>query len=565
MKKYLPYIIAVLLIVFSNKSFSQNTEEFETIDSTGKPVDVEDYNKYRLPSISIGVGFLSFNGDLHPLEQNIRSLSSFNYAANISVEQRIKNFIGVGLNFLYGTVTAKDHQVELEHRNFQSTIMQGDFNIYFHFDNNVIIKKSSRFAPYIYVGIGYTMFDSKTDLLNDKSVAYNYWTDGTIRDHYQDLENPQIGNVIKRDYKYETSLDTIAGYKNNAISFPIGIGVKFKLSDIVETNLSASYYFTNSDNIDGTKGYNSKSGLINSKMDGFLYSSASIKFNLGGKSSVKKKTIPETEILPIDTIPLLLADTVKVIDTLSLQFALNEMDSLSPEYIDRLAEEGGKDGKKVIEDLESLEKNGGKQPYVNKIDRKYKYKVQIASLNNDQKREYFIKNFNISEDNLVVDYYEGSYKYSVGFDDLEDAKAFNKDFKQKSGLGSFVVTYKPDDNREILPSGLFKLQPDGVSIQPQQNMQVELEPDNVLYKVQIGSSAKKEAKDYYVKKYGVTDQIFVERYRGAYKYFIGEFTTYKGAKQYCMKLRDMGIDAFVISYNNNRRITVKDAIKVTVE
>lgn len=565
MKKYLLYI-AFLIPFFglvNLNAIAQNTEEFETIDETGKPVDVEEYDRYRLPSISLGVGFLSFNGDLRPMEQNLRSLSSFNTAVNFSIDKRIKSFLGFGINAMYGQVTVKDYQIELERRNFKSTVMQGDFNVYFHFDNDFIIKKSSKFAPYIFFGIGYTMFDSKSDFLDANGDMYHYWTDGTIRDSYQDLENPQIGNVVARDYNYETSLDTMQGYKNNAISFPVGIGFKFKMSAIVETNLTASYYFTNTDYMDGYKGYNSKSGLINSKMDGFLYTAATIKFNLGGKSAVKKKTIPEDKILPIDSDPFLLADTVRVIDTLSLNLTLTDGDELSPENQERLAQEQAKRERAEGEQTElSDAQRDGKTPYVNQIDRKYKYKVQIASLNNDKKKEYFIKNFNINPDNLVVDYFEGNYKYSVGFDDVEDARAFNKQFKQQSGLGSFIVTYDPADNREILPSGLFKA-PGEVGYRSADP--VNAEPDNVLYRVQIGSSAKKEAKDYYVKKYGVTEDIQVERYQGAYKYFVGEFTTYKGAKEYANKLRDMGIDAFVISYNNNRRITVKNAIKITAE
>ena len=52
--------------------------------------------------------------------------------------------------------------------------MQGDFNIYIHLDNDFIINKSSRIAPYLKAGIGFFNFDPMGDLRDKDNKYYHY-------------------------------------------------------------------------------------------------------------------------------------------------------------------------------------------------------------------------------------------------------------------------------------------------------------------------------------------------------------------------------------------------------
>ena len=50
------------------------------------------------------------------------------------------------------------------------------------------------------------------------------------------------------DNEYETHLT-----KGNAISFPIGFGIKYKINERFMFNLNGNYHITNTDNIDGNE------------------------------------------------------------------------------------------------------------------------------------------------------------------------------------------------------------------------------------------------------------------------------------------------------------------------
>ncbi|MBL7883939.1 MAG: hypothetical protein JNL69_07700, partial [Bacteroidia bacterium] len=133
----------------------------------------------QLPSVALGVGILSFNGDVG----NGVSLSSFSRIRggySLTVEQRIGKIIGVSVNGIYGKL-ADSERSKTNNVNFQSQIIQADLNLTIHLDNDFLFKRNSVFAPYLFVGFGYLKFDSYGDLKDKNGVMYNYWSDGTIR------------------------------------------------------------------------------------------------------------------------------------------------------------------------------------------------------------------------------------------------------------------------------------------------------------------------------------------------------------------------------------------------
>jgi len=172
--------------------------------------------------------------------------------------------------------------------NFQSTIMQGEFNVMIYLDNNLIINRASRFSPYLFGGVGYMMFDPKTNLTNEDGKGYYYWDDGTIRTEAKD-ENT-IGNITPGtpeynlttiDDSYETSVDKSLDAEQktitkSALTFPIGVGLRYKLSNNFDVCASGTYYMTMTDYLDGVKGSRGVSGN-----DAFIYTSLSFAWNIG--------------------------------------------------------------------------------------------------------------------------------------------------------------------------------------------------------------------------------------------------------------------------------------------
>ncbi len=232
----------------------------------------------QLPSIAIGMGVLSFDGDIGN-GIGVSSLSKVKLGYHLAVEQRIGSFLGVSIRGLYGKL-ADNENTSTRNLNFQSQIIQGDLNVVFHFDNGFIMKKDIEFAPYVSVGIGYLKFDPYGDLKDKSGTPYVYWNDGTI--HNLPQNDPNVGNAITlhRDYTYETQLkDSMNKYTRGTLSIPVGVGFKFNLTRHLDFNLGGTYYITMTDWIDNYK----KGGN-----DKYLYVNASLQYTFKPRLEEKK-------------------------------------------------------------------------------------------------------------------------------------------------------------------------------------------------------------------------------------------------------------------------------------
>jgi len=247
-------LLIIIVLVAKAITFGQSSNTASVVTHSTEPDSA--YNKYKLPLVSGGIGIMTFFGDIGMYDSKITHVGKLNSGFTFAVEQRVKNAFGVSLNIAKGVLTEVDNRWD-RHLNFQTDILQGNLAFNFHFDNGFIINKTSRFAPYITVGIGYMKFDSKGDLRDKNGVLYHYWPDGTIRDQNFDWENPQNGNIIVRDYKFETELDSLHLYKHKCLTVPIGGGINFKFSDRLETNVSSMLFFTKTDAIDNLTYQNS--------------------------------------------------------------------------------------------------------------------------------------------------------------------------------------------------------------------------------------------------------------------------------------------------------------------
>jgi len=240
----------------------------------------------QMPSVALGAGVLSFNGDIGT-GVDLSSFSRIRAGYFLTVEQRIGKFIGVSLTGLYGKLSDSERTKD-RNLNFQSKIIQGDLNLLFHFDNDLILKRNSTFAPYIFSGIGYLKFDPYGDLKDKNGLSYNYLSNGTIVD--------TGGTLIQRDYTYETQLtDSASNYKRSTLTVPIGVGFKLKISDKIDINLGATYYIAFSDYID-----NIKMG----KNDNYIYANFSLQYNFGkpyDDSDPIYKTVDFSSLDKLDT------------------------------------------------------------------------------------------------------------------------------------------------------------------------------------------------------------------------------------------------------------------------
>jgi len=225
----------------------------------------------QFPSVALGVGILSFNGDVGA-GVSLSSFSRIRGGYNLVIEERIGKYIGISLGGLYGKLSDSDVSLKTN-RNFESQIIQGDLNFVLHFDNDFIFERNSAFAPYLSAGIGYLMFDPKGDLKDKNGVTYQYWSDGTIRDIAENDVNAANSKLIQRDYKYESSLtDSTTKYSHSTFSLPLTLGFNLKLSDKISINLASTYCLTFTDWIDNSKG---------GKNDNYIFAHVALKYSFG--------------------------------------------------------------------------------------------------------------------------------------------------------------------------------------------------------------------------------------------------------------------------------------------
>lgn len=232
----------------------------------------------QLPSVAIGMGVLSFDGDIGD-GLNLTSLSRVRGGYTLAAEQRLGKIIGVSISGIYGKLADGERGAD-RNLNFESKIFQADLNLVLHFDNDIVLKRNSTFAPYLVAGFGFLKFNSFGDLKNRDGEAYNYWKDGSIRS-----DSGTGSKILRRDYTYETKLNDGSKYANSAFAMPVGMGVNIKIIEKFSINLCATYYFTTTDWIENFK---------NGKNDRYVFANIALKYNLGSNSNDDSNPVYQT-------------------------------------------------------------------------------------------------------------------------------------------------------------------------------------------------------------------------------------------------------------------------------
>jgi len=624
MSAYKKYIVIIFLLLSVSFLCLAQEEEIKEdplssyYESAAEKDSVKPYDKYSLPSVGIGTGVLYFLGDIGTSESKIPGIGRINSGFDFNVEQRINNTFSASLNGLFGKLSGNDNDA-YHHFNFSTKISQINANIIVHLDNDSIINKTSRFAPFISLGLGFMSFNPYADLYDKNGKQYYYWENGKIMDQPFDQENPQNGNVLIKDYVYETKLDENNKYSHHTFTIPVGIGLKFKLTEQFETKISSVYYLTKTDYIDNKSFKDKKYGFFSGHNDSYLYTSVSLLFNIAGKPVgylskryYKDINFKEIEGMDSDTDGIkddddLCPDTPKDAKVDENGCPLDDDSDGVPNYIDKeqntpagnLVDENGVTiTQKMIEDrylrdslimagLIFADKDSINEPDLNVTNVEYKenkteptpsvangvvYRIQIASLENNTSKSRFqsyLKDEYMSEE-VFVNPYQERYLYSVGtFNSLDEAEKFNKDFENKTGLSSFVIVFK--DGEKIGLEQADKFIKENINNIPEHKKEtVSPETDisassikGIIYRVQIASLNNDKTKSFLKNKYNITDKIFINYYHGTYKYSVGTFSSYTDANNYSNDLKTkIDINSFVIAFKDGKRISFEDIYRL---
>ena len=263
------------------KNKKDKKSQTATTEKEAKPISttpvssepIEPIYIHKKPSVGLGIGLMTFYGDINK-GADIYEMSNFRMGFNLNVEQRFGKRLGASADFVYGKLSQNEHSLQ-SNLNFESSVMQADANFVFHLDNREKGWRKTKVSSFMSAGVGYMMFNPMGDYKLEDGTQYYYWGDGSIRDQSFDVDNPQNGSILHRDYIYETALDTNSSYSHGTLVFPLTLGIKVKFSNKFESDIKATYHLTMTDNIDN---------VATGGKDSYLYSQVSFRYNILAKT-----------------------------------------------------------------------------------------------------------------------------------------------------------------------------------------------------------------------------------------------------------------------------------------
>ncbi|MDD5570422.1 MAG: thrombospondin type 3 repeat-containing protein [Bacteroidales bacterium] len=529
-KKYLLLLFFITIIKYS---FAQDSEK----DTIVKEAD--DYDIYELPSVGFGPYIASFYGDLGEKKHGVNVNANFRKGINLFVEKRF-DLVGIAFNIISGRLGDSEQRIGGRNLNFRSNIFGMNANAYFHFDNGKIINKSSKFAPFVFAGFGFLTFNPYGDLKDGSGKPYYYWQDGSIRDVKYDENNPQIGNVIKRDYKFETELDSANSFSKACLTLQLGWGLKYKLSDKLEVNFTMAYYRGSSDYIDGFAAGDHK--------DGFMFSGISLQYNLSGRSirEIEDKYYANVDIAGLDQTDSdgdgikdtkdMCPETPAGVSVDAKGCPVDQDDDGVPDYLDQ-------------------EPNTAKGVLVNE---------NGVTLTDELLYQMHLRDSLISSGRYNIDNTQNDVLvlYPTGTGENVTTYSFNKKPPppQENDYGDDVFELK---SKYIVLKNEIRENTEGIIRQKAPVVtEISGSQKGIIYRVQICSSSYKVSRSYFLFNYNILDEVFISFQQDKFKYAIGSFETYEEAKKFNEEFkRKIDFGSFVTPYKDGVRITVGEAFK----
>jgi len=243
----------------------------------------------NLPVISIAPGVFYFLGDVgySHLNQPFNLHSGFQIEVQKHSDKNLSFALFLMSGHVSGEGTATDQAV-----NFRSSILSEGLMLRYDFNSRT--HNHQVLTPYITGGIEYVFFNPRSDLKDADGNTYHNWSDGTIRNISENDTSGAAPLLLHRDYKYETALrdanvDGQGRFRASALGFPLGAGVRFRISSRCSMNFSSVCHIIQSDQVDGvtSKGRGDRQG--NSRNDKFFFSSVSFRYDLSAPRDVVRK------------------------------------------------------------------------------------------------------------------------------------------------------------------------------------------------------------------------------------------------------------------------------------
>lgn len=290
-------LVVVSLLFAITYGHAQTTDEFES----QLHLEVENINPVYKPVLGFGVGVLNYLGDIKNSYYS-PTMGTLGYKVSLSTYIDNKRFFKAEFNFMGGKLNGNERSYTnpAKNFNFRTDIYNFGIDINYDFDH-LYKKKDRRIHPFVSLGIGTLLFNSKTDSLGSvydpdagtyTPVRYNYWTDGTIRDIPQSMDDGTLDHIMNRDFKYETPLRStdwgLGQYSQYGFAVPFDFGIDMQLSNRLMIRLGHSFTYTFTDAIDHVSHKNTSGRIGKKGNDMFNFTYVSVHLDLFSSAKMLK-------------------------------------------------------------------------------------------------------------------------------------------------------------------------------------------------------------------------------------------------------------------------------------
>ncbi|MCB0771527.1 MAG: thrombospondin type 3 repeat-containing protein [Flavobacteriales bacterium] len=288
---YTPSFRSILGVAFAALLSSPSIGQ---VDSTSLPVGIEEPVRETgaaglKPSIGLGPGMFAFYGDVGKNSAGYSPLVT-RVAFELRASTPITPWLEGGIYALHGRLGVNERSLD-RNVNFDSRITTGGLQLRYNFLQ--LLNPKRVVEPYVTVGFESVEFLTKTDLFDSQGRAYNYWSDGTIRDLPENATNAGDAVLIERDYTYESDvresdLDGFGKYLERTWAVPVGIGARMDIGHGFDFRMGATMHFTLTDLIDGVTDQSLGNRQGTTGNDRFLFTSFSVGYTIPMEPKAKK-------------------------------------------------------------------------------------------------------------------------------------------------------------------------------------------------------------------------------------------------------------------------------------
>jgi hypothetical protein len=302
MKSRLPILIITFLTAFLLFPAGAAAQEIDYDSLLIRRVEVE--NPTYMPVIAVNYGAMHFFGDVrNSFPTPLSEKSGFRLNVSSPPFDRQQTFV-VNFSLLFAEVTGNERSyVDLERNiNFHSTINAFGVGIEYNF-GHLFQKEAPVLKPFLSLGFEPFLFSAKGDLWRGNE-KYHYWSDGTIRNVPEAGGNNPRGEIMMRDWDFETDLREanlygLGNYRQFSFAVPIELGLDFNISERMKMRMGTSLHLTFTDLIDNVSP-EGEGITANESNDHFMFTYVGLHLDLFSEPKVRTEELLFAELDDFD-------------------------------------------------------------------------------------------------------------------------------------------------------------------------------------------------------------------------------------------------------------------------